>query len=104
VTGGWVVALLGLWMLFASLLGLPPRAHALNDWAVGVIVAGTAWVRLEATHGALPGLAAVGVAAGLVIAGFRPDLLHPPGLFWNSLIGGLALVITGFLADRRGQR
>lgn len=104
MTDGWNVALLGLWLLFASLLGLPPGAHALNDWAVGVIVAGTAWVRLEARQGAIAGLAAVGVAAGLVIAGFRPDLVHPPGLYWKSLIGGLALVITGFLADRHGQR
>lgn len=103
MTGGWDVALLGLWLLFASLLGLPPLAHALNDWAVGVIVARNAWVRLDASRGALPGLAAIGAAAWLVIAGFRQDLLHPPGLYWNNLIGGLALVITGFLADRRCQ-
>ena len=98
--GAWIVALVGLWVLASSLVGLAPSQQALNNWAIAAILAGTACLRLDASRGHLPGLAALGAATWLVLAGFRLSLLRPPGLYWNSLVVGLLLAVTGFLADQ----
>ncbi len=90
---GWVVGILGIWMIISPFLGFGAMGYAWIDWVVGVICAilGFASVGARPWQGWLTGI----VGVWLFIAGFIPGLHQGAGVYWNDILVGIAFVILG---------
>jgi len=82
MANGWVIGVLGIWMVIVPFLGFAAAANSWIDWIVGVIVAIFSFTLTPAHPG--QGWIAGIVAAWLFIAGFIPGLVHGPGTWWNA--------------------
>jgi hypothetical protein len=93
---GWVIGVLGIWMVITPFLGFAMLGNAWNDWAVGVVCAvlGFAMTGSRAWQGWLAGI----VGVWLFVAGFIPGLRSYAGLYWNDILVGIAFIIFGFSA------
>ncbi len=93
---GWVIGILGIWMVISPFLGFSSLGNAWDDWIVGVICAilGFASVGARPWQGWLAGI----VGVWLFIAGFIPGLREGAGVYWNDILVGIAFIIFGFAA------
>ncbi len=96
---GWVIGVLGAWLLVEPFLVLVPVANAVVDWAVGgvALVAGIA-LAARGPRAAWQGWVAALAGAWLIAAPFMPALIDRPWSFWNTLLSGIVLCIAGFAA------
>ncbi len=72
---GWVIGILGIWMVISPFLGFASvGARPWQGWLAGI------------------------VGVWLFIAGFIPGLRFDGGVYWNDILCGIAFVIFGFAA------
>lgn len=94
---GWVIGILGAWLLVEPFLVLAPTANAIVDWAAGGLALLAAFGLLRRAAGASwQGWVVVVAGAWLVAAPFMPALVDRPWSFWNTLLSGIVLCIAGF--------
>ncbi len=93
---GWVIGILGIWMIITPFLGFSPLGNAWDNWIVGVICAilGFASMGARRWQGLLAGI----VGVWLFIAGFIPGLRYSPGVYWDDILVGIAFIVFGFAA------
>jgi hypothetical protein len=95
---GWLVWILGLWLVVTTFLGLGATFTVWNAWIIGVIAAAWGFGRVRATpwQGWLSGV----LGFWLILFGFIPALHDGAVLLWNNVLVGLALAVAGFLPGK----
>lgn len=89
----WIIAVLGIWTGVVPIFSASPAFYSWSYWIVGIIAAvlGFAMVARRPLQGWITGIAGI----WLFIAGFVGGLAMGAGLWWNSVLLGLVLLITG---------
>ena len=93
---GWGIALLGAWLWITPFVSAGPAFYAWDNWIVGTITAilGFGIAERRPVEGWPAGL----LGSWLFLAGFLPAFQMTAGLWWNSALTGLVLLILGIRA------
>ncbi|MDP2480257.1 MAG: hypothetical protein Q8W51_04595 [Candidatus Palauibacterales bacterium] len=101
MANGWIIGILGIWMVVTPFLGFASLANSWIDWIVGVIVAIFAFTMTREKPG--QGWSAGIVSIWLFIAGFIGGVVSGAGAWWNDILVGLVFMVTGFTALPHGH-
>lgn len=101
MANGWIIGILGIWLIITPFLQFSTLANSWIDWIVGVVVAIFAFTmtREQPAQGWSAGLASI----WLFIAGFIFGMVSGVGVWWNDILVGLFFMLTGFTALPHGR-
>ena len=99
---GWIIGLLGIWLVAASFLYPYRLFYAGSDFLAGLAIAVSGYTMLR--EKTWQGWVALFLGIWLVVSIFIPVLRVRPGAYWNSIGSGIIAIIAGFLSINRPPR
>lgn len=100
-TKGWIIAILGVWVLLTPFAGFGHRAILWNDLLVGAVLAVTGFTLVKSA--AWQGWTAGVLGLWLIVAAFIYGLHVEAGLLWNNVLVGAVTAIAGFATIGRRE-
>jgi len=92
-SSGWIITILGIWVLISAFLQFQSNAYFWIDLLDGAVIAivGFATIPNNATIGWISGI----IGLWLMVASFIGGLHIGSGLYWNNLLSGIVIAIMG---------
>lgn len=94
-TNGWIIGIVGLWLIISALIGFTPLFILWSNILSGAIIAitGFSFIKQKPELGWVAGILGIWI----LISAFFPGLHTAPGLLWNGILVGAVVAIDGFV-------